>query len=95
MAQPAPVLIINEPILISAGKNSSVRYNFFYPRTAYDQYRQQMSQLAQSAHWTYLDAWNLVPASEFTNSAIHLTPKGEATLAEGVGQIIVQQSCSK
>lgn len=90
-----PMLVVNEPMLISTGKNSDVRYNFFYPRWVYDWYRQQMSQRAASAQWTYLDAWNLVPATEFTNSAIHLTPAGESMLAVHVGQIISQQSCSK
>lgn len=94
-AAKTPVLIVNEPMLVSDGKNSDVRYNFFYPRWAYDQYRQQMSRRAQTAQWTYLDAWNIVPASEFTNSAIHLTPQGEAILAARVGHIIAQQSCSK
>ena len=90
-----PVLVVNEPMLVSAGENSDMRYNFFYPRWAYDQYRQQMSQRAASGHWAYLDAWDLVPASQFTNSAIHLTLAGEKILAAQVGQAITQQSCSK
>ena len=94
-AADVPLLVINEPMLISAGKNSDVRYNFFYPRWAYDQYRQNMSARAAAAHWTYLDAWNIIPASQFTNSAIHLTPAGEALLAKQVGLIISKQSCSK
>ncbi len=40
LAQPAPVLLINEPMFISQGQNSQVRYNFYYPRWAYDEYRQ-------------------------------------------------------
>ena len=90
-----PLLVVNEPMLLSTGKNSDVRYNFFYPRWVYDQYRQQMSARAASGSWAYLDAWNIIPASQFTNSAIHLTPSGEALLAARVGQIISQQSCSK
>jgi hypothetical protein len=88
-----PVLLVNEPILISAGKNSDIRYNFFYPRWAYDQYRQLLSEQARSNSWTYLDLWNLIPANQFTNSAIHLTPTGERLLAERVGQAILQQTC--
>ena len=95
MAGKIPMLVVNEPMLISTGKNSDVRYNFFYPRWAYDQYRQRMSEHAASGHWTYLDVWNLVPPDEFTNSAIHLTPKGEAMLTARVWQTISQQSCSK
>jgi hypothetical protein len=88
-----PVLLINEPILVSNGKNSAVRYNFYYPRWAYDQWRQMMTQTAAQQGWNYLDLWNLVPADQFTNSAIHVTPAGEALLAGHVEQSILQQSC--
>jgi hypothetical protein len=88
-----PVLLINEPILVSTGKNSAVRYNFYYPRWAYDQWRQMMSQKAAHQGWNYLDLWNLVPADQFTNSAIHVTPAGETLLAGHVEQTILQQSC--
>ena len=76
LAGDVPVLVINEPILVSTGVNSDIRYNFFYPRWAYDQYRQLMTGLAAEADWTYLDLWNAVPEAEFTNSAVHLTPSG-------------------
>jgi hypothetical protein len=88
-----PVLLINEPMLISTGKNSDLRYNFYYPRWAYDQWRQVMIQKAAEQGWNYLDLWNLVPADQFTNSAIHMTPAGEAILAGRVEQNILQQSC--
>lgn len=79
-ALPVPTILVNEPILISNGVNSDIRYNFFYPRWAYDQYRQLLSEHATARNWTYLDLWDLVPLQEFTNSAIHLTPEGEAML---------------
>lgn len=83
-----PMLLVNEPILISQGQNSEFRYNFYYPRWAYDQYRQILSQEATSKGWEYLDAWNLVDQKEFTNSAIHLTPASEGVLAQAVaGQV--------
>jgi hypothetical protein len=88
-----PVLLVNEPILVSSGKNSTLRYNFYYPRWAYDQWRQMMDQKAASQGWDYLDLWNLVPADQFTNSAIHVTPDGEALVTGRVEQIILQQSC--
>lgn len=72
------VLIVNEPIFISSGLNSDIRYNFFYPRWAYDSYRDLMD----NSSWSFLDAWDIVPSSEFTNSAIHLSPKGTGILAE-------------
>ena len=85
-----PVLLINEPIFISDGRNSDIRYNFFYPRWAYDDYRQLLSNLSQEKDWHYIDLWNLIPASEFTNSAIHLTPKGSVQLAGKVAGSIVE-----
>ena len=88
-----PVILFNEPMLISAGENSDLRYNFFYPRWAYDQWRQSMSEKALANDWNYLDLWDLVPAAEFTNSAIHLTPAGEAILAKRLEQAILTQGC--
>src|SRR5258706_11427920 len=91
-AAPVPTLLINEPTLISSGLNSDIRYNFFYPRWAYDAYRQQLNDLAAAQNWHYLDLWNLVPASQFTNSAIHLTPSGEMLLANQIAEAI-QTNC--
>jgi hypothetical protein len=88
-----PVLLIDEPILVSNGKNSDLRYNFYYPRWAFDQWRQMMNNQAVNRSWNYLDLWNLVPADQFTNSAIHVTPAGEGLLAERVEQSILHQSC--
>jgi hypothetical protein len=91
-AVPVPTILVNEPMLISNGVNSDVRYNFFYPRWAYDAYRAQLTELATQQNWRYLDLWNLVPASGFTNSAIHLTPSGEALLANRIAEAI-QSTC--
>jgi lysophospholipase L1-like esterase len=88
-----PVLLFNEPMLVSSGKNSDVRYNYFYPRWAYDQYRQQLSEVAKSGGWWYLDLWDLVPAGQFTNSAIHLTPAGESLLADRIAAQILDHPC--
>jgi hypothetical protein len=88
-----PVILVNEPMLIGTGQNSQLRYNFLYPRWAYDQYRQLLSAKAQANGWDYLDLWDLVPADQFTNSAIHMTPAGETMLAGQVTQSILQQSC--
>lgn len=83
-----PMLIVNEPILISQGKNSDVRYNFFYPRWAYDQYRDLLRQHADANDLAYLDLWDLVPQQEFTNSAVHLTPNGSRMLADKLAEVI-------
>ena len=79
-----PLTVINEPILISSGENSNLRYNFFYPRWAYDQYRELLAERSQNSGWMLVDRWDLLPASEFTNSAIHLTPRGSRLLAESL-----------
>ena len=88
-----PVILINEPMLISVGENSDLRYNFLYPRWAYDQWRAMMTDRAEQGSWNYHDLWNIVPADEFTNSAIHLTPAGESILSGQVEQITLQQAC--
>jgi hypothetical protein len=88
-----PVVLINEPMLISQGRNSDIRYNFFYPRWAYDQWRQVMRDKAAEQGWDYLDLWNLVPPDQFTNSAIHLTPAGETMLSGRVEETILGQPC--
>ncbi len=87
-----PLLIVNEPILISNGKNSDVRYDFFYPRWAYDQYRTLMANQAQAGGWNYVDLWDLLPMQEFTNSAVHYTPTGAQTLAAQLLPHITQLS---
>jgi hypothetical protein len=84
-----PVMIVNEPIYLSDGQNSDIRYNFYYPRWIFDQYRQEMRLRAEANDWLYLDLWDLVPASEFTNSAIHLTPTGENLLAGQIARMIL------
>lgn len=84
VAGDVPLRIINEPMLVSTGTNSDIRYNFFYPRWAYDQYRQVMLAQAGVQGWHYLDLWDLVPQEQFTNSAIHLTPAGEALLVQRI-----------
>lgn len=83
-----PMILVNEPILVSDGVNSDIRYNFFYPRWAYDEYRVMLSEFTAQQGVPYLDAWNLVPMDEFTNSGVHLTPFGESLLAEQVGEAI-------
>ena len=89
--QDIPVLLVNEPMFISNGINSNIRYNFYYPRWAYDDYRQLLSAEAQQQHWRYLDLWNAIAPADFTNSAIHLNPAGEAQLAGLIGQAITAE----
>lgn len=86
-----PVLLVNEPMFISTGENSDLRYNFFYPRWAYDQYRELLAGEAATHGWDYLDLWDAIPAEEFTDSPVHMTPEGETLLAEIIMQEIVEE----
>lgn len=84
LAGDMPLLIINEPIFISTGENSDLRYNAWYPRWAYEAYREQLAQTAAEQGWDYLDLWDAIPPAEFTDSPVHLTPVGTRLLAERV-----------
>jgi hypothetical protein len=84
----ASVIIINEPIMISSGENSDLRYNFYYPKWAYDTYRSLMNQYAQARGVDYHDLWDIIPEQFFTNSAIHLNPEGEDILAKAITRIL-------
>ncbi len=94
LAGDTPVLVVNEPMFISQGQNSDIRYNFFYPRWAYDSYRDLMAQTAarEGARqgWRYLDLWDAIPAAEFTNTAIHMTPNGSKVFAGLLAQAILE-----
>jgi hypothetical protein len=79
-----PVLLVNEPIFIADGVNSDLRYNFWYPRWAYNQYRAVMDERAAENNWHYLDLWDAVSPSEFTDSPVHLTPAGSRILCERI-----------
>ncbi|MGH2538663.1 MAG: hypothetical protein ACRDHL_14840 [Candidatus Promineifilaceae bacterium] len=95
-----PLLVVNEPIFISAGRNSDLRFNAWYPRWAYDQYRDLLAteMMAHAgaaggrpAALIYLDLWDAVAPAEFTDSPVHLTPRGTqqfaAQLAEATGRL--------
>jgi len=92
-AAPVPTILVNEPILISNGLNSDIRYNFFYPRWAYDEYRVLLNEYASERGLPYLDLWDLVPLDEFTNSGVHLTPSGETLLTDKIAEAI-QSNCN-
>lgn len=84
LADDVPLLIINEPIFISGGQNSDLRYNTWYPRWAYDSYRALLQETAAESEWQYLDLWDKIKADEFTDSPVHLTPAGTKLLAEEI-----------
>ncbi|MBZ0287303.1 MAG: hypothetical protein K8I30_06795 [Anaerolineae bacterium] len=79
-----PVLLVNEPMFISDGVNSNLRYNAFYPRWAYDAYREWLLENAAQNDWPLLDLWDAVDNTEFTDSPVHLTPEGVEQMSEAV-----------
>ena len=82
IADGIPILLVNEPMFVADGLNSDVRYNDFYPRWAYDQYRDVVAADVQGNAWKYLDLWNFIPGGYFTDTALHLNAEGERLLAE-------------
>ena len=88
LAGETPVVVINEPMFISQGENSNIRYNFYYPRWAYDDYRSLLKEASASGGWQYLDLWDIVPPGEFTNTAVHMTANGTTILADRVSETI-------
>jgi len=90
-----PLLIVNEPIFIGSGINSEIRYNDFYPRWVYDEYRVYIENLTRAEKINYLDLWNVVPASEFTDSPFHRSAAGEQILASLISPQILNLTCSQ
>lgn len=84
-----PILLINEPMFISQGENSDLRYNFYYPRWVYDAYRKVMLKIASEQDWIYFDFWDRIDPAEFTNSAVHMSPRGTQQLARLIGDAIL------
>lgn len=93
-ARPAELLLVNEPMFVSAGANSNLRYNFFYPRWAYDQYRSWLDDAARENNWRYVDWWDAVAAAEFTDSAVHMSPAGTGQIANKLAAALVAAAAS-
>lgn len=85
-----PVLLVNEPMFVSEGQNSDLRYNFFYPRWVYDRYRDLLTGMAEAEGWPLLDVWNAVGPDAFTDSPVHMTPAGTRELSERVAPALVE-----
>ncbi len=84
-----PMLLINEPMFISDGENSDLRYNYFYPRWVYDDYRQLLAQITAENSWPFHDLWDTIAPDEFTDSPVHLTPAGNQQLSELIAPLIL------
>jgi hypothetical protein len=85
-----PILLINEPMFLSSGENSAIRYNAFFPRWVYDEYRRLLHEHAAEQGWDVIDLWDALPGAEcYTDSAVHLTTSCSAQLSGMVGQAIL------
>jgi hypothetical protein len=92
LAGSVPVILINEPMLIVQGQpNSDVRYNNYYPRWVYDQYRKYVQDAATENAWNYLDLWAAMPAPYFEDTPLHLTPAGQKLFAQSLAPEILKQ----
>ena len=79
LAGNVPIYYFNEPIFIAGGKNSSIRYNKYYPRWAYDEYRTRIGQWMAKQNLPYDDFWNIIPPSEFTDTPLHFNIGGRVS----------------
>jgi lysophospholipase L1-like esterase len=71
-------------LILNGIPNTDIRYNSYYPRWVYDQYRQYLDEAADQNGWDYLDLWNMFPPNYFTDTPLHLKPEGERQLAEAL-----------
>ena len=92
LAGETPVLLANEPMFISEGENSDVRYNFYYPRWAYDAYRVWLIEMSESEGWDLLDMWDWLPPDAFTDSAIHYDSEASRSMAAYIAEAIAERA---
>ncbi len=83
-----PLIVVNEPIFIATGQNSDLRYNSFYPRWAYDAYRELFTEQATVNQWRYCDVWDAMPAESFTDSPLHMTSQATGELSRILGEML-------
>lgn len=93
IANPAPVLIVNEPIFIAKEEQATVRYNAMYPRWAYDQFRAATSEQAQIRGWNYLDLWNAIPPEYFSDAGVHRSVASERLLIQEINPVLQSIAC--
>ena len=95
MAGEVPVILVNEPIFIAEGRNHLVRYNAFYPRWAYNEYRRRMSEWVATQGLTYLDYWNALPPAGFSDQNFHRSSSGEERFARLLAPAVSRLVCSQ
>lgn len=88
LAGDMPLWVVNEPIMRADGINHDIRYNAWYPRWAYDEYRAILSGTADANGWNYHDLWDVVPNDQFTDSPVHLSADGMRQFVELLAQVI-------
>lgn len=83
-----PLIIVNEPMFIADGVNSDIRYNHFYPRWVYDEYRNIFTEIASAYDWRYCDLWDAMPRDSFTDSPVHMTAEATGELSQILGEML-------
>jgi hypothetical protein len=95
IAGEVPVVLVNEPIFIAEGRNHLIRYNAFYPRWAYDEYRQWMVERTEQESLPLLDYWNMLPPAGFSDQNFHRSSAGEEKFAKLLAPEISRLVCSR
>jgi hypothetical protein len=88
-----PILIVNEPMYIASGGNTSVRYNDVYPRWAYDYYRKILAANAKAAKWNYRDMWKALPPKFFPHTSLHFSADGVNMLIQKLNPTLQKIAC--
>ncbi len=86
-ARGVPVLLVNEPIYRS---NNDIRWNYYYPRWAYDSYRAALQETATREKWTYADLWDVAPNDQFTDTDFHLNAAATCDYAKKLAEPLLK-----
>jgi hypothetical protein len=78
-SQGVPVLLVNEPMY--RDETNPLRWNTYYPRWAYDSYREALRDTATQQGWHYVDFWDAMPSDQFTDTDFHLSPAASCAYA--------------
>ncbi|HMB24278.1 MAG TPA: hypothetical protein VKP08_15650 [Anaerolineales bacterium] len=93
VAGDVPVILVNEPIFVADGENHLVRYNGFYPRWVYDEYREFLGRWAQEHDRPLLDYWDTIPPEDFSDAYFHRRVSGEERFSKLLAPDIERLAC--
>ncbi len=93
MAGQVPIVLVNQPMVITSGLNGEVRYNDIYPRWIYDAYRKFISEWSTTHGQSFLDFWNILPPEDFADRNFHRNASGEKRLAKQLAPNLEQFTC--